>query len=223
MNHHHPRFADTLIRLESTKFDYRQTSLSRNKGEFIWNLIRENNYQKTIEIGCALGVSSLYICDAISDSDNPSHTIVDPNQTSGWASIGTRNLEERNIGFFTLIEEPSEIALPKLLEKKEIFDFGLIDGWHTFDHTLIDFFYLNRVIKVGGMIVIDDANWPSISKLLKYLIKYPSYELVLDSKDKSSYLKDDLFDPNKDTLFPAIVGLKKHADDLRRWDWYEPF
>ncbi len=223
MMHHHPRFTDTLLRLEATKFDYRKTSLSRDKGEFIWNLIRENNYQKTIEIGCALGVSSLYICDAISESDNPAHTIVDPNQTSGWASIGTRNLEERNISFFTLIEEPSEIALPKLLEKKQIFDFGLIDGWHTFDHTLIDFFYLNRLTKVGGMIVIDDANWPSISKLLKYLIKYPSYELILDSKDRTLYLVDDLLDPNKDTLFPAIVGLKKVADDQRRWDWYEPF
>lgn len=220
--HNHPRFEDTLISLGDTNYEYQKTSLSQKGGEFLWKLITENNYKKTIETGCALGVSSLYICDAISKNSSRSHTIVDPSQGAVWSNIGVRNLQARSVDYFTLLEEPSEIALPKLLENKEIFDFGFIDGWHTFDHTLIDFFYLNRLIKVGGMIVFDDANWASVSKLLRYLSQYPAYELVFDEKD-GVIEKSTLLKKHSDLPFPPVVGLKKIAEDLRRWDWYEDF
>jgi len=249
MQHDHPRFCDSLIPLENTKFDYRKTSISQEEGDFIWDLIREHGFRKSIEIGCALGVSSLYICDAISEFSNPSHTIIDPNQSSGWANIGVRNIKARGINFFYLIEETSELALPKLLEKKEAFDFAFIDGWHTFDHALLDFFYLNRLIRVGGMIIFDDANWPSISKLLRYISAYPAYSLSLPpntgSKSPYSNLLHTLFnllchgtrlipqhirkeirvisDNIQKLRCPSIVGLMKVAEDKRRWDWYEHF
>jgi predicted O-methyltransferase YrrM len=252
MKQDHPRFADTLTPLEETRYRYRDTSVSREEGEFLWNLIRENRYQKTIEIGCALGISSLYICDAVSQFSNPSHTIIDPKQTTAWSSIGIRNLRAHSIDFYSLIEEPSEFALPKLLEKKETFDFAFIDGWHTFDHSLLDFFYLNRLIRVGGMVVFDDANWPSVSKLLGYLSRYPAYEIVVPSKNAikppnltwrqrlfrmlcygartiPEGIRKEIFSERvlsgriRKTERPSIVGLKKVAEDERKWDWYEPF
>lgn len=146
----YPRFASTLIALEDTEFDYRMSSISAKEGERIWECIRKNGFRRTIEIGCALGVSSLYICDATSVFLNSSHTIIDPYETRDWGGIGVRNLEARGIDFALLIEQPSELALPGLLEKGAEFDFAFIDGWHTFDHSLVDFFYLNRLIRVGG-------------------------------------------------------------------------
>ena len=124
MIHDPPNLFNTLIPLEKTNYDYRKISITRKEGEFLWNVIRENRYQKTIEIGCALGVSSLYICDASSQFSNPSHTIIDPSQTNGWSNIGIRNLQAHCISFFSLIEEPSELALPELLKRKETFDLG---------------------------------------------------------------------------------------------------
>ena len=134
----------------------------------------------------------------------------------------------------------------------ETFDLGFIDGYHTFDHTLIDFFYLNRMIRVGGMIVIDDANFPSIRKLIRYLRNYPAYQLVhLDPADIDSerfsfrqkalrvFVEATKLIPEKTRkeLFsdrvnsgiirvpemPSMVGLKKVCEDERRWDWYEEF
>lgn len=252
MTQDHPRFSDTLTPIENAELNYRNTSISRQEGEFLWSVIRENRYHKTIEIGCALGVSSLYICDALSQFNNPSHTIIDVVQTSFWSGIGIRNLQARSISFFSLIEELSELALPRLLESKETFDFGFIDGWHTFDHTLLDFFYLNRLIRVGGMIVLDDTDLPSISKLLRYLSRYPAYKIVLpprESPDTSHLtLREQLFRlfcygtrlvPRSirreifservisgqihQTTLPSIVGLMKVDEDDRGWDWYEPF
>ncbi|MTI29215.1 class I SAM-dependent methyltransferase, partial [Xanthovirga aplysinae] len=114
----------------------------------------------------------------LENKKNVSHTIIDPYQTSDWKNIGITNLRKANIDFFELIEKPSEIALPQLLNEKRKYDFALIDGWHTFDHTLIDFFYLNRLINTGGIIVIDDVGLPSINKLMRYILNYPAYELI---------------------------------------------
>jgi predicted O-methyltransferase YrrM len=248
MTSDHPRFSDTLIPHKN----YQTESVSDQEGEFLWKLIRENSYQKTIEIGCALGVSSLYICDALSQSNSPSHLIIDPNQTSEYSCIGIRNLQTRGIEFFSLVEEPSELALPKLLDRKEIFDFGFIDSWHTFDHTLLEFFYLNRLVRVGGMIVFHDAYYPSITKLLRYLSQYPAYKIVLPPKEmlkvshltsRQQFFRFLIFGSR---LFPErirrkifservlagqlqavsisnIVGLMKVTEDKRNYDWYEPF
>jgi hypothetical protein len=161
-------------------------------------------------------------------------------------------VQARGLDFFTLIEEPSELALPKLLERKEIYDFGFIDGWHTFDHTLLDFFYLNRMIRVGGMIVFDDANWPSVSKLVRYVSRYPAYRMILPSQELSLTFQDTLRQqlvracchglkviPQRlrNEIFsdrvlagqlgggiaPEIVALQKIADDERSWNWYASF
>jgi hypothetical protein len=150
------------------------------------------------------------------------------------------------------MEQPSEFALPKLLESGETFDFGFIDGYHSFDHALVDFFYLNRMIRVGGMIVFDDANWPSINKLIRYLRNYPAYQLVLPppTDRKQDHLskrqkmlrlfiyatklfpeqtRKELFSDRVNSeiiqvpLFSSMVGLMKIGEDERRWDWYEDF
>lgn len=180
MDKSHPRFIDKLESVEEQGFSYKKTSIPTPEGEFLSSQIREHNYTKTIEIGCALGISSLYICDALASFEDVSHTIVDPYQTAQWKSIGVNNLRKFEFNFFSLIEEPSEIALPQLLKEKATFDFAFIDGWHTFDHTLVDFFYLNRLIRVGGMIVFDDVKYPSVSRVIRYVAKYPNYTLVTE-------------------------------------------
>ena len=42
---------------------------------------------------------------------------------------------------FSLIEEKSYECLPRLVNEKQIVDLIFIDGMHTFDYTLVDFFY----------------------------------------------------------------------------------
>ena len=243
-----PQFYNSLIPLDNTPFDYQLTSVPKENCEYIWKLIRKKRYKNTIEIGCALGVSSLYICDAISQFNNPFHTIIDPKQKSDWHNIGIRNLQKHDLNFFNLIEEPSELALPKLLEQKYTFDMAFIDGWHTFDHALVDFFYLNRMIKVGGIIVFDDATWNSISKLIRYISNYPAYKTLLPPVEPLSTFRQKLFhflcmgvkfipltirreifservilDQIRKPKYPRIVGLMKVSEDTRMFDWYVPF
>lgn len=77
-----------------------------------------------------------------------------------WHDVGSLTPEWAGIGFFNLIPEPSELALPDLLRKQpESFNLIFIDGWHTFDQMMLDMFYANRLVRIGGYIIIDDCNW----------------------------------------------------------------
>lgn len=154
------------------------SAISPEEGAFLHRLVRSSKALHSIEIGCAFGLSSLHICLALQDRPGASHTILDPFQTSAFDRAGVRLLERAGIDFFRLIEERSEFALPKLLESGRQFDFCFIDGLHTFDQTLLDFYYLNRMLKVGGILAIDDINHPAVNKAAKYIITYPCYRLI---------------------------------------------
>ena len=244
-------FATNYLSIEDEKIRL-HSNIDENEGLFLTKIINKNNYSKSIEIGCAYGISSLFICDALQKSDSPRHYIIDPFQNTDWKGIGIENLKKCNIDFYKLIEKPSELALPELLAKGEKFDFAFIDGWHTFDHTLIDFFYVNRMLEVGGTIVIDDVGLESVNKLVRYVLNYPSYELsgaiIIDISKKKKVFNNLIINPlsfiskilpkkvrskifSNDFLYPdntlgiqsSMVAIKKIKEDKREWYWFEPF
>jgi predicted O-methyltransferase YrrM len=155
-----------------------RSGISRLEGDIIHQVILANDVNITIEIGCAFGFSSLFICDALAHRENPRHIIIDPNQNVHYDGKGVANLRRAGFAFFELIEKPSELALPLLLKNGKEFDFALIDGFHTFDHTMLDFFFLNRMLRVGGLLAIDDNEMPSVHRVVRYIANYPCYRLL---------------------------------------------
>ena len=101
---------------------------------------------------------------------------------------------------------------------------AFIDGWHTFDHALIDFFYVNRMLDEGGIVMFDDANWPAITKLIRYVMKYPCYEYFAGGDvNFVRSIGRDVMRGCLPRLMPSIVVLRKTAKDDRSWDWYAHF
>lgn len=226
------------------------SNISRAEGQFLHNLILKNDVRRSIEIGCAYGISSLYICSALARREMSSHVIIDPYQSTQWHGIGVQNLKRAGFGAFTLIEKPSEIALPELMRDGRVFDFAFIDGWHTFDHALVDFFYINVLLAIGGIVVFDDVDYPAVRKLMRYVSRYPNYR-VLDSlrfrwklldrmrsrvsmgmarfinalPDQIRLLFDDeVLRPNASlNLNTSMIALRKTAADERPWDWHARF
>jgi len=154
------------------------SGISREEGDFVSRLIRENSITRSIEIGCAHGISSLYICDALGGRPGAKHVIIDPYELTEWHGIGLHNLEQAGLSGYEFIDKPSEFALPALLESGQTFDFALIDGFHRFEHALLDFFYLDRLLNIGGLLVFDDARLPPVRKVLRYVSNFPSYQMV---------------------------------------------
>lgn len=219
------------------------SSIDEREGECIFNTIHSNqNILHTLEVGCAFGLSSLYICLALKDRIGSEHIIIDPFQHTQWDGAGVRLLEECEINFFRLIETKSEFALPKLLEENEgYFDFIFIDGWHTFDHTLVDCFYSTRLLKVGGYLAIDDASFPSVGRVIDFISNYPCYRYYDSVGENSDPSWESVAARHIISLLPpttrhrtlnpsiyrrinrreSLIILKKVEEDSRNWDWHD--
>ncbi len=144
----------------------------------IYESIAASKAVRGIETGMAFGVSSLCMADALRRNSEAYELVsIDPCQTADWKSAGMHLLARAGLTA-TLIEEPSQLALPRLAAEGQRFDFGFIDGWHTFDHTLIDFFFIDLMLADGGFIVFDDVGYPAINAVVRFVLANRDYELV---------------------------------------------
>ncbi|NJL87062.1 MAG: class I SAM-dependent methyltransferase [Leptolyngbyaceae cyanobacterium SM1_1_3] len=132
-----------------------------------------------IEIGMAFGISTLSILTALRSLNGGRLISIDPVQSSTWQGCGAAAVERAGLQYFhQLIEEPDYTALPQLLRTGCQVDFAYIDGWHTFDYTLLDFWYLDKMMQVGGIVGFNDCDWPAIDKAIRFVLSHRRYEEV---------------------------------------------
>lgn len=163
--------------------------LPREAGQMLQRIIHDLDAHTTLEIGMAFGISTLFICEALTNppdhpneqqSPSPRHFAIDPNQhTAEWCGVGLRHV--RLAGFEDVVdfrELPSHQALADLEREGVRIDFAFVDGWHTFDYVMVDLFLIDRLLRVGGVVVVDDADWPGVVKACRYFITNRGYRVV---------------------------------------------
>ena len=152
--------------------------ISRAEARLLMETVDELDARRTLEVGLANGVSAVAICEALDGREGARHVAIDPYQTEGFEGLGMRNLERAGHGALVeLYEEPSYRALPRLEAAGTRLDLAFIDGWHTFDFALVDFFYIDRMLRVGGVVAFDDADWPSVRRVLRFVVANLPYEV----------------------------------------------
>jgi hypothetical protein len=151
-------------------------------------LVRKNP-RIVLEIGMENGASTLTILSALSQLGGDRTLIsIDPGQSGYWRSVGLTNVKANGFAHLhRLIEEPDYVALPKLLEQKFTPDAAYIDGWHTFDYVLLDFFYVDKLLPVGGIVGFNDAGWRAIRRVLRFMATHRRYT-ELDVGIQPNYL-----------------------------------
>jgi predicted O-methyltransferase YrrM len=234
----HPDFPDLAVAVDSAE------------GAWLQQIVHEIRPAQSLEIGCAYGVSSLYICEALASThavaspNGARHIVVDPFQSTQWRGIGVRNI--RDAGFASLVdfrEQRSEIVLPELLQEGARLDFAFIDGWHTFDQVLVEFYYINRLLRVGGVIAFDDANRRSINRVVRHALTYPAYRVYGTEREPaqptvlgrsrraltrvpaiSGILRPDFLQKDWDLgILGTCVAIQKVTDDKRSSGWDRSF
>jgi predicted O-methyltransferase YrrM len=231
----HPDFPDLPV------------ALDRAEGALLQRIIADVQPRTTLEIGCAYGVSTLFICEALASLPHPSrHIVLDPFQRTQWRGLGLTNVLNAGFGsFIDFREEPSEAALPHLLRQGETVEVALIDGWHTFDQVMIEFYYLNRLLSLGGVLVFDDADRRSVNRVVRHALTYPAYRVYGTERPKqlkrrsalgrvrralaatpfaSRVVRPDVLHRDWDLgILGSCVAIQKIAADQRSSGWDQTF
>jgi predicted O-methyltransferase YrrM len=222
------------------------TFMDPEEGKLLARVVNKVQPRVSLEIGCAYGVSTLHICAALSAVPHAStHIVVDPFQRTKWHGVGLHNIEASGFSSFVrFIESRSETVLPQLLTEGTRLDFALIDGLHTFEQCMVEFFYLDRMLNPGGALVFDDADWPGINKVIRLALSYGNYtpiDCVGAPSGRHSPLgllrtglrrlpysdrvirRDVLYRPWDVGVAGTCVALEKTADHERPNGWHREF
>ena len=155
------------------------------QGLMLRDLVRKAGAKRTLEIGMGTGLSGLHICWGLAlVGDGGQHLAIDPFQDKDyWQSRGLALRDDAGLtDMFHWTGEFDDIALPRLLQEEQKFDFILIDGDHRFEATMLDFYYCDKLLRVGGIMVIDDTDWPSVWRVVNFAQRHRNYEWVTSIK-----------------------------------------
>jgi len=180
------------------------SGLATSDRTFLYNFIIKHKCLNVLEIGLAHGMSSVAILSALAENSKELSsadfklTSIDPFQTCNYKLIGLKNIDKIGLlDHHELIESTDMLALPKLLEKGVKYDLIFIDGMHTFDHVLLNNFYADYLLNVGGFVINDDIWMPSIQKVCAYLsANYTHYQIVEDYYPRFAPIYKKISDKN---------------------------
>lgn len=156
-------------------------SLTPNRGRLLGQLCRAAGVEATLEIGMAWGLSTLYILEALADvhPDAAAHVVMDPFERERFYDGGLSAIREAGAEhMIDFAYEPSEIVLPRLLEQHREFDLVFIDGDHRFDGVFVDAVLANKLLRPGGVMVLDDAWFDPVFLTCRFLETNYGYELI---------------------------------------------
>jgi predicted O-methyltransferase YrrM len=167
-------------------------NIPEQEGAFIQEIIKQTQPKISVEIGLAYGISTLYICEALQEVNAIKHIVIDPIQNlpygnlpygrdspSGWEGVGLTNI--RRAGYSDIVDfhdVPSYQYLAQLSAEHATIDFAFIDGAHNFDYVLVDVFLIDKLLKRGGIIILDDVSYPSIRSVCRYVLSNLRYKCI---------------------------------------------
>ncbi|HUK34025.1 MAG TPA: class I SAM-dependent methyltransferase [Vicinamibacterales bacterium] len=235
----------TSLPLRHPDFPALRVAVDREEGELLQQAVADIQPRVSVEIGCAYGVSTLYICEALATLPHASrHIVIDPFQSTQWRGIGRRHLTDAGLdSFVDFREDFAELALASLLRDEVRIDLAFVDGWHTFDQVMLEFYFLNRLLRVGGVIVFDDADRRSVNRVVRHALTYPSYRLYATTgrptrvsaagrvrralaklPPVAAIVRPDVLRRDWDLgILASCVAIRKIADDRRTSGWDSDF
>lgn len=183
-----------------------QVRIGQEQGEIIAQIHGSLRPELSVEVGLAYGFSTLYILDSMQRGKYGRHIAIDPGADYFWHGIGLRAVEETGLSDrFQWIKASSHEAIPQLLANGKRAQFVYIDGAHLFDYALVDFFLADKILDVGGLILLDDLWLPAIERVAAFVSTNATWYESVDANCEN------------------LAVFKKTAQDARAWDHFTDF
>ena len=159
---------------------------------FLYSLVEKIKPKPMLEVGLATGSSASCHALAASGSLERFH-IIDPMQTIPFQNTGLKNVKKclgDNLSMLRFHEESSHFVMPRMAKAQMSFDYIFIDGDHRHDATMVDVFFADHLLEIGGLLVIDDRVWPMVGAVVDFMKQnYRHYECILDHPRLSVFIK----------------------------------
>ena len=179
--------------------DFERVSLPQRECDVLRDVLITEQACVVIEVGLAYGSSALAIGEAVLSScgRRAQHVLIDPFQLSAYSNVGWELLCSSGLEATSrLLVEASSLALPRLLGEGLVADAAFVDGSHRFHEVFVDLYFLRKLVRPGGLIVLDDVEWPSVSRALSYFDLNLGWRPVdLEGRLAGCRLPDKLVEP----------------------------
>lgn len=226
------------------------SNTSKEQGLFLQKIFDIVKPAKSLEVGFAYGISALFILEKHREirSAERAHLVIEPD--GYWGTAATYNIEKEGLTKYLQIRtDYSDIILPQLFYENYRIQYAYIDTTKQFDVVMQDFYFINKIMDVGGVVILDDCGgaWPGVQRLARFINTLPHYHIleghnkVVNSTSKKMILK---IVSNAISILPFIkklyitldiktdeqlgidyscIAFQKTAEDTRNWDWDKAF
>lgn len=145
--------------------DFETVTFPERECDALRDLLIAEGVESIVEVGLAYGSSALAIGEALVSvrARRPLHVIIDPLQATEWSNVGWQLLRSAGLDTIArLVLQPSSMALPQLIAEGLAADAAFVDGSHRFHEVFVDLYFLRKIVRPGGIIILDDHWWPSV-------------------------------------------------------------
>lgn len=183
------------------------SNISADNANRLYQAVKTYKPRLVLEIGLAYGISALAILTALQEIGEGGKLIsIDPYQEKSWKNIGLLNIERAGLAqYHEFTGEPDYFALPRMLGNDMRFEMAYIDGWHIFDYVMMNFFYVDKMLAVGGIAAFNDASHVGVKQTIQFMNAYRRYNEV---KIETSH-------QNKGQMSGQISDFQKRLERMR--------
>ncbi len=152
-------------------------------GDDVLSFIAEHAFEggRTMETGA--GMSTIVFANS-----KCVHTAIAPSREEFDKIRTFCEMHNIDLGQTNLVEGFSETVLPRLLDNYEL-DLFLVDGRHAFPSPYLDWYYGARMLRVGGMMVVDDTQLLTGAVLRDFMTEDGFWEIVVDFSKTTVFRK----------------------------------
>lgn len=221
----------------------------QSKLSFAYKLTKTLCPEVTLEIGPKPCESLLVDANAFDgDYDQQELIVINPSQPDAVLPITSTPNTKLFSGEIEFIEACSNEVLPDMLFQDRRIDFALISGLRPFDYTLVDAFYLDKMLDPGGVILFDFTDKPAVQKTCRFILNNLPYEIYdrlpvnsfrakvdklvrrqlyrfpLVNERFNQLIRPEAFDSDvADITHNQMIALRKLDDDQRTTSFHMPF
>lgn len=127
---------------------------------------------RTLEVGLGCGGSALAFLASHREAGSlpaHQHVAIDKFQAE-FDDAGVEIIRKAGLAeYFEVVRELSSVGLGRMLAAGDRFGLIYIDGSHEFDDVFVDFYFVRRLVDVGGVVLFDDSSDRNVRRVIRYV------------------------------------------------------